>query len=250
MAQIAEVAGFLPSTSGFHFANDFPSAPLKVIPIEFHGASFNVDLGDASKGLCGGMVFAVRDYFEKRLAPPTMTSPPGDGPLFAYLKERLLDSWGVTGGPNGIVSAGAESIIRYLELMNPTLPDHDVVVLGKVVLTGRYSQMINQWPLVKGDIDAGYLSPLGVIKTKSSDPAQLGLNHQVLAYRYELDGDNLTLGFYDPNYPDKNDASLSLNLADPSQVCNVACTTAPTVYCFFRSTYIPPADSPPGGTPL
>jgi len=51
--------GFLPSTSGFRFANSFPHVPVRRIGIP---GVISVPIGDASNGLCGGMAFAVRDY--------------------------------------------------------------------------------------------------------------------------------------------------------------------------------------------
>ena len=55
------VPGFLPSASGFAFPNRFPRVPVRRIGIP---GIVSVPIGDASNGLCGGMAFAVRDYFE------------------------------------------------------------------------------------------------------------------------------------------------------------------------------------------
>src|SRR5438309_11273310 len=110
--------------------------------------------------------------------------------------------------------------------MNPAFPDQDTLAFGHLVARGRYSNMVNnEWPLVKADIDNGYLSPLGLIKTKSAQPGQLVENHQVLAYRYDLTDPSLTdltLYFYDPNVHGDNAAQLSLNQSDPNQSCNLA----------------------------
>jgi len=56
-----QVAGFMPSANGFHFINSWPSEPDIVVNVPALG---RVAVGDASNGLCGGMVFAVRDFFE------------------------------------------------------------------------------------------------------------------------------------------------------------------------------------------
>src|SRR6059036_1583512 len=82
------VGGFAPSTSGFRFPNLFPHVPVRQIGIP---GVVSVPIGDASNGLCGGMVFAARDYFEAGRTPPADTTPPGDGPLFDYLVDRLFD---------------------------------------------------------------------------------------------------------------------------------------------------------------
>jgi hypothetical protein len=50
--------------NGFHFNNEFPPRPdvtINVPPIGIIG------IGDASNGLCGGMVYAARDFFDAAL---------------------------------------------------------------------------------------------------------------------------------------------------------------------------------------
>ena len=66
---------------------------------------------------------------------------------------------------------------------------------------------------------------------------QLGQNHQVLAYGYDLAGSSLTLDVYDPNAPDDDTSRLTLSLAGVDHPCLIACTTIPRVYCVFRSRY-------------
>jgi hypothetical protein len=186
------------------------------------------------------MVYTVRDYFEYQQAPPSDTDSPHNGPLYDYIVRRLLDSWSVP-----------EGILRYLYLMNPDLPDSDVIPnpLG-TLLHGRSWVMIEEeWPKIQADLESNHPSPLGLIKCKSADPALLGQNHQVLAYGYELNGANLTLNLYDPNAPDRDDVVLSVDLASPSQPCQLSCTTAPTLYCFFRTDY-DQSGPPPGGIPF
>jgi hypothetical protein len=230
------VAGFQPSTSGFHFSNSFPHVPLKTERIE--AINFVFSLGDASNGLCGGMVYAVCDYFNARLAPPPDTTPPGDGPLFDYVVRRLWESWDVPVG-----------VLRYWALMSPELPDFaaNLPVVGAI--PSRSSIMINrEWPAVKRDLDNNQLAPLGLVRSKSKDPEQLGQNHQVLAYGYDLDGTNLTLQLYDPNAPDRDDVTLSVSLAGTDRSCALSCNTSSNLFCFFRSKY--QAATPPDGTPL
>ena len=72
----------------------------------------SIPIGDASNGLCGGMAFAARDYFEAGRIPPNGTTAPGEGRLFDFLCERLFDSFDLPMGP-----------ARYLELMSPLLAD-------------------------------------------------------------------------------------------------------------------------------
>src|SRR5207253_3158613 len=93
----ARVPGFLPSTCGFRFANAFWAQPLFRIPLPGLG---ELRIGDASRGLCGGMVFAARDYFERGCPPPDDREPPDHGsPLFGHLVRRLLHSFHLPWGP-------------------------------------------------------------------------------------------------------------------------------------------------------
>jgi hypothetical protein len=228
MAEIASrsVPGFLPSTSGFRFANDFPHVPVRYVGIP---GLIRIPIGDASNGLCGGMAFAARDYFEKHRPPPEDTTAPGAGPLFEFLCDRLFDSFDLPVGP-----------ARYLELMSPLLSDGETV-WSRIGIGphGRVWQTVRDaWPKVRADIDAGHPSALGLIKVKSSDPRQLKHDHQVLAYGYDLKDGIVKLRLYDPNQPGRDDVTLSLSVADPSRP--TAITVSPpagSVYAFFRVTY-------------
>jgi hypothetical protein len=184
------------------------------------------------------MVFAARDYFEAGRTPPSGGSAPAEGsPLFEYLVARLLASFNAPAG-----------VLRYLELMNPLLPDGETPLTDFGPLHGRAFQMIcQQWPSIQRDLDAGHPVPLGLIKVKSSDVGDLGKNHQVLAYGYDLDGTDLTIYVYDPNYPDRDDIRLLLSIAQPSSPTSVtyAAPLPETVYCFFRTDYTAPAVAPP-----
>ena len=89
------VAGYLPSTHGFLFANSRPS--IHITSITLPDPFGDIAVGNASWGLCGGMTFASRDYFEaKQLAPAQTTNPTGEGdPLFDYIVRRLarVSTW-------------------------------------------------------------------------------------------------------------------------------------------------------------
>ena len=189
----------------------------------------SLPIGDASNGLCGGMVFAARDFFETERPVPDEDTPPGSGPLFDYLCDRLFDSFDLPWGPT-----------RYLTLMNPVLPDGETVWsrLG-IGPHGRAWQTIHDaWPQVRADIDAGHPSPLGLVTVKSSDPWQLKHDHQVLAYGYELDEGILALSVYDPNLPGRDDVRLSLSIADPWHLTVMTMLpSARPVYAFFRVAY-------------
>jgi hypothetical protein len=89
------VSGFLPSTAGFQFPNLFPHIRVTEISV----GAVKVPIGNAHNGLCGGMVYAVRDYFEVGSAPPQIIEPPTSGPLYDYIVRRLFISFELPGGP-------------------------------------------------------------------------------------------------------------------------------------------------------
>jgi hypothetical protein len=224
------VPGFLPSTHGFQFKNKFTPRPDLVLRTAFG----NLEVGNATNGLCGGMVYAVRDHFEARVPVPPGATPPEAGPLFDYLVHRLFDSFDLPGG-----------VARYLELMHPALPDHETdLSRAHLAPHGRAWRMIvEEWPLIRQDLDAGRLSPLGLVCLKSANPAELGRNHQVLAYGYELQGTRLSLRIYDPNLPQDDTVWLSLDIGTPDHTTPVVYLPNPVI-AFFRTTYRP--ELPPG----
>lgn len=120
MAMSGRVAGFLPSTSGLKFPNSFP-AGIPVVNVAIPPLP-PITLGDASNGVCGGMVYVVMDLFlaQPRLLPPTTTTlPAGGSSLMNYIVARLIDGFALPLGP-------ASNAYRYIEYMS-TL-DHDTLI--------------------------------------------------------------------------------------------------------------------------
>lgn len=229
------VPGFKPSSSGLHFSNWFPSIPLLSIDI----LGNQVPIGDASNGLCGGMVYTTRDFYQLgQLPPPDQNSSDGYSrppqALFDFIVKRLFDSFELPGGP-----------IKYLHLMDPALPDHetDLSRAGLAPHGRAWVMIVEEWPRIKADLDLGVLSPMALVRVKSLDPFQMGHNHQVLAYGYDLNGPDLTIHVYDPNYPDRDDAFISLSLADPQHTTDVTYSMGPAMNCFFHTSYL--FDNPP-----
>jgi hypothetical protein len=225
-AQSIRVPGFRPSTHGFAFSNSFPSVPHFTIDI----AGVQVPIGDASNGLCGGMVFAARDYHEFGLVRPTMTTPPSSGPLYNHFVSRLYDSFNLPGGP-----------VKYLNLMNPDLPDHETwfsMTFGAP--RGRaWITIVEEWPRIKADLDTGHLSPMALVLVKSHDPFMMGHNHQVLAWGYDLVGSDLTIHIYDPNSPSYDNATVSLNIGNPTATTAMTYSGGSQLWAFFRPDYAP-----------
>ena len=255
------VPGFLPSTSAFHFPNSFPAVPHGTINL----LGNSIPIGDASQGLCGGMAFAARDYFELGVPIPTMTTPPSSGPVFDHIVLRLYDSFNLLLPPPPPPAPPVVPFITpippfgpgpvsYWWLMDPALPDHETVASNiNLAPRGRaWVAIVESWPQIRADIDANRLSPIALIEVRSHDPFQMGKNHQVLAYGYELDHTDLAIRVYDPNFPDRDDITLSLSIADPQHTTPIMHSGGTTVLCFFHQVYTPPlkpVPSPPAPAP-
>jgi hypothetical protein len=228
------VNGFAPSSNGLGFDNAFPHEPVLSVTVPMYG---KVTLGDAHNGLCGGMAYAVRDFFEQSTRPPAGGSQPPaeDTPLFRYLVSRLVDSFDLPGG-----------VMKYFAWMN--LPDGDdaIDIFGQRFVLRRgvlWLTIVQELPKIRADIDAGRLSPLGLVTVRSHSPADLGANHQVLAYRYTVDDDErLTLAIYDPNQDGTDDVTVSLSLRNPGSATTIDHTVAVPhpIRGFFRTRYASP----------
>jgi hypothetical protein len=192
------VSGFSPAASGFHFPNRFTKEPVLLLNLWV----LKLPAGDASRGLCGGMVFAVRDLFEAGLPPPGDTEAPRRGTaLFRYLVRRLFSSFDLPSGP-----------LRYLVWM--ALPSRSF--LG---IPGVRARTARAWTRIRIELDQGRPAALGLVRARSVNPLTLARNHQVLAYGYDLaeDSGTLRIPVYDPNHPDDDGPALQLRL-DSGQV--------------------------------
>jgi hypothetical protein len=187
------VPGFLPSANGFHFANRWPSGPtVRFGPIDPR----RVGIGDAAAGLCGGMCYTVADLFLAGVVPPPDREPPPGG-------SRRFDS---------IVRRQVESLAWL------TVP---IGFWLRSALGGSFggdrarATWEDEWPKARTALDAGRLVPVGLIRAASADPRALTKNHQVMAWGYAEDGRGVTLRLYDPNWPDRDDVTITIHL-DPA----------------------------------
>jgi hypothetical protein len=226
----SRVPGFSPQEGGFHFGNRFPPGPV----LELELGAIRIPVGNASRGLCGGMVVAARDYFEASLPPPPDRQPPGRrDPVFRYLVRRQFASFGIPLGP-----------LRYL-LWSWVVPKGDR--LGVRGLAWRTIR--GHWPRIRAEINAGRPSLLGLIRTRSLHPLALARNHQVLAYAYDVDGGELTVHVYDPNHPEDDTVTIRLSLANPTRPTPIGYVEGEEpVFAFFRTRYRPAR--PPGSPPV
>ncbi|HSM86174.1 MAG TPA: hypothetical protein VLT16_08485 [Candidatus Limnocylindrales bacterium] len=215
------VPGFLPTTTAFKFGNSWPHLPLITIPTPFG----TINIGDTAMGVCGGMAYVARDLFESRALPPTQNTPPDNtsDPICQFTVGRFLDSM------------SPAAVTTYYALMDPALPDHETD-LSKIGLAphGRAWVMINDaWPKIKADIDSGHPSPIGLVLIKSLNPIDLGHNHVVLVFGYDLIGTDLTLHVYDCNRPLRDDRTIRLSIADPDHTTAVQSDYS-GLNCFFH----------------
>jgi hypothetical protein len=225
------VPGFDPAANGFRFANAFPHSPIRQFRL---GTIANLDIGDAANGLCGGMSYTTGDIHAAGLLPPPDTSPPTAGtPVHDYIVNRQIASF-----DDGRVP------LRFYSLMSPTRPDRESFLASLLGAVGvdRHSRtwiMIHQeWPLIRSDLDAGRLSMLGLVRALGLDPKDLGHNHQVVAYGYDLDGSALTIRICDPNWPGDTGVTISLDVSDDHGTAAPAWSKPDaSLFCFFRTPY-------------
>jgi len=213
---------------GFTFVNSWPSQPA----IELRTPFGPVAVGDAARGLCGGMVFAALDYWHAGVVA-SAAQPSREDPAYRYIVRRLVDSWHIPAG-----------VAQYYQWMN--LPDADTGfdAFGHRIIIERglaWRTIRVQLPAVRADLDKGLPVPLGIVTAASANPADLALNHQVLAYRYEADDDVVTLRVYDPNRGPRDDASLRFSVSEPTKrtVFRHNLGLDPPVRGFFRTPYLP-----------
>jgi len=97
----------------------------------------------------------------------------------------------------------------------------------------------DQIPKVTASIDQGKPCPLGLVTVYSTDLAQLGRCHQVLAYAYQWAGGYFRVGVYDPNSPGHDDIYIGLDTSNPGRTTafdhNV--NIADPIRGFFGSAY-------------
>jgi hypothetical protein len=179
------VPGFLPSTHGLRFANSFPPGPtVRFGPIDPRW----IGIGDAAAGLCGGMAWFVRERFEAGLPVPSDAAAPANGsPLFQALVRRQVKSLDWLRTPIKFWWMGAIGPDRALR-----------------------RTWEREWPRIRADIDAGRLAMVGLVRHSGLNPFRLMQSHQVLAYAYGIEDDTVRVRIYDPNWPGRDDVTLSL----------------------------------------
>jgi hypothetical protein len=72
-----------------------------------------------------------------------------------------------------------------------------------------------EWPKAKAILESGKPAMIGLIRVSSPNPYDLTHNHQVMAWGYAEDGRGATLRLYDPNWPDRDDVTVTIDM-DPA----------------------------------
>lgn len=185
-----DIARFRPSRYGFRFRNSWPSQPARTLHLGF----VRIPIGDTGRGLCGGMVFAARDRFERdEDAPPDPTPPQPGMPLFKEIVDRQFASFGRL-----LLSVP----IRFW-----------LAAAGGVERRARETVQ-RAWPAIRADIDAGRPAMVGLVRLATWNPlAPLG--HQVVGFRYDETSERVAIGVYDPNVP--GDDAVEVVLERPAE---------------------------------
>jgi hypothetical protein len=210
-----EVPGFLPSRHGLHFANRYPPGPtVKFGPLDPR----LIGVGDAAAGLCGGMVFTVRDLFEGGIAVPPDREPPANGsPRFKSIVRRQVQS---------------------LDWLRLPISFWFRSALGSSLGGGRpKSTFEREWPKIRREIDEGRLAMLGLIRVAGVNPFKMTGNHQVIAYGYAEDGRGVTLRLYDPNWPDNDSVTARLHLDEALRPTGLEQSTGVPLLGYFLAPF-------------
>ena len=223
-------ASFLASHNGFAFSNSWPKQPAVTLETPFGP----IKVGDASKGLCGGMAFAALDYWYADRVPPR--DRPGDGsPLYKFLVRRIVDSWHVPAG-----------VAQYFQWMNLPDADQGFTAFGQRIITQRglpWRTITQQLPLITADLDKDVPCPLGLVTVHSNRPQDMGQCHQVLAYAYRVAGPLVTIDAYDPNSGQDDSITITFDTSHPSKPTTFRHTIdiPHPIRGFFRTAYAPVA---------
>lgn len=224
MLHTTSVPGFTPSGRGFPFSNWYPeNTPVFELPTPFG----TIPIGDAARGLCGGMVFAAMDLFWHgvREIPSEPTRA-----VRAYFARRLMASWGLPFG-----------MLKYFDWQRR--PNATKRFGGVRLIDGtRRKTILEEWPKIRAVLDTGVPVSLGMMKVIGWDPRELAHNHQVLAYGYTLDDEtqSVTLNQYDPNFPGDDTAAITFTLTDPDGDAPLTHTCeGPVVRGLFLTEYRP-----------
>jgi hypothetical protein len=177
--------GFRPSTHGFGFPNSWHDMVLGVV---------------ASRGRCGGMVFAALDAFAAGVALPASARasalPVHDSPLARWIWWRQVDS---------VLGHAASNMARFVGFTY--LPS---MASAGIALATRQEMLV-----LFDALRIGRPVPLGLVSHLGWP--HIARNHQALAYAAEFGDAGVVVRIYDPNHPGRDDVVLwvPMDLSEP-----------------------------------
>jgi hypothetical protein len=212
MTSVELDTGFRPTLHGFAFPNSWRDTVLGVI---------------ASRGRCGGMVFAALDAFAADVAlPPAARErvlPAHDAPLARWIWRRQLDSVLLPPGAN------LARFARFTYL--PTTH-----TLG--ISTATRAELLRLFDLLR----SGRPAPLGLVSALGLP--HIARNHQVLAYAADFGDQSASVRVYDPNHPLRDDVTIDVPYALTAEVVEGIGTREKRWRGLFVEDYVP--QQPPG----
>ncbi len=137
------------------------------------------------------MCWYVRERFEAGLPIPADRAAPANGsPLFRSIVRRQILS------------------LRWL-----TVPWRFWRAASMPLDALARTTLTEAWPRIRRELDAGRLAQIGLIRHHGWSPFDLARDHQVLAFGYAVDPSSgaITLRLYDPNWPDRDDVTVTLS---------------------------------------
>ena len=186
---------FDPVIHGFPFPNDrFTVCAAPTCKEENWAGQYLNDIAQFRWALCGGMSLTALQRFERGVPVESFN---------ATLKEELVK--------NQLKTLTATNWAKFIEWdAKPKLPHtFSPHTIGQATK--------EEWPKLFPLLDAGKPAVLGLIRVQSSNPSDVGGDHQVLAigYRYNELTRAVEVDVYDPNYP-KITSTLYFNLRIPN----------------------------------
>lgn len=240
---------FLPSVHGLRYPNRHN---VKIPVIKFNIPPFGeVVVSNITDGVCGGMCAVVLDAFYAGKRAPSreamtidgVTYGPEDGndPLLQNVIRRLVDSFTL------------DNLRKFVTYSSEAYPLTNTGVTGWVPEVGQqglsYKICSQEWPAIKASLRAGRPVVLGLCYERALSPAAAAKAHQVVAWRYQQHGNEVSIGIYDPNcdmqYSNAADAvELRFTLKDPRTVVDVqeirnGFGQPRKVWAFFDTHYTP-----------